>query len=95
MGSVPIYGAAYPEPAAYERAGVEEWARGVFEPLYQIPEGQFYVATGPIQSTYYHAKYFNDPDTNHVIIGEDEYYQIFFNHRIAFVKKSDVEVVNR
>jgi N-acetyl-anhydromuramyl-L-alanine amidase AmpD len=94
-GSIPVYGAAYPEAAAYEGTGIEEWARGNADPLYLIPEGQLYIATGPFQSTYYHAKYFNDPETNQVVIGEEEYYQIFFNHRLGFVKKSDVEVVNR
>lgn len=94
MVSIPVYGAAYPEEAAYDGTGIEEWAKGVAEPLYQIPEGQFYVATGPFKSSYYHAKYFNDPKTNQVVIGEEEYYQIFFNHRLGFVKKGDVEVVN-
>lgn len=92
--SIPVYGAAFPEDSAYEGTGIADWAKGSALPLYQIPAGQIYVATGPIQSTYYHAKYFNDPETNQVVIGEDEYYQINFNHRIGFVKKSDVEVVN-
>ncbi|MET3697142.1 N-acetylmuramoyl-L-alanine amidase [Bacillus oleivorans] len=92
--SIPVYGAAYPEDAAYEGTGIADWAKGNAEVLYQIPAGQFYVSTGPIQSDYYHAKYFNDPDTNQVLKGQDEYYQIFFNHRVGFVKKSDVEIVN-
>ncbi|KAB2336852.1 N-acetylmuramoyl-L-alanine amidase [Cytobacillus depressus] len=95
LDSIPVYGAAFPEQSAYEGTGIEQWARGVAEPLYQIPNGQTYVATAPIQSDYYHAKYFNDPSTNQVVKGEDEYYQIFFNHRLGFVKKSDVEVVNK
>jgi hypothetical protein len=59
-----------------------------------MPAGQIYTATAPIQSDYYHAKYYNDPATNKVVKGNDEYYQIFYNHRLGFVKKSDVEVVN-
>jgi hypothetical protein len=27
-----------------------------------------------------------------MIVGKDEYYQIYFNHRYVFVKASDVEV---
>lgn len=94
LDSIPVYGAAYPEDSAYEGTGIADWAKGSALPLYEIPAGQIYVATGPIQSTYYHAKYFNDPATNQVVVGQDEYYQIFFNHRVGFVKKSDVEVVN-
>ncbi|WP_343804274.1 N-acetylmuramoyl-L-alanine amidase [Bacillus carboniphilus] len=94
LDSIPVYGAAYPEDSAYEGTGIADWAKGSALPLYQIPSGQIYVASDPIQSSYYHAKYFNDPETNQVVKGEDEYYQIFFNHRVGFVKKSDVEVVN-
>lgn len=94
LDKIPVYGAAYPEDEAYEGTGIEDWAKGSTSPLYHIPEGQIYVATGPFQSSYYHAKYFNDPDTNQVVLGEDEYYQIFFNHRVGFVKASEVELVN-
>lgn len=94
LDSIPVYGAAYPDDAAYEEAGIAEWARGKAQVLYQMPAGQIYTATAPIQSDYYHAKYYNDPATNKVVKGNDEYYQIFYNHRLGFVKKSDVEVVN-
>ncbi|WP_251551448.1 N-acetylmuramoyl-L-alanine amidase [Neobacillus muris] len=91
--SIPVYGAAYPEDSAYEGTGIADSARGKADVLYQLPEGQMYVATGPIKADYYHAKYFNDPLTNKVVEGTEEYYQITFNHRVGFVKKSDVEVV--
>jgi N-acetyl-anhydromuramyl-L-alanine amidase AmpD len=93
LDSIPVYGAAYPDDAAYDEAGIAEWARGKAHVLYQMPAGQIYTATAPIQSDYYHAKYYNDPATNKVVKGNDEYYQIFYNHRLGFVKKSDVEVV--
>ncbi|WP_394140560.1 N-acetylmuramoyl-L-alanine amidase [Cytobacillus oceanisediminis] len=93
LDSIPVYGAAYPDDAAYDEAGIAEWARGKAQVLYQMPAGQIYTATAPIQSDYYHAKYYNDPATNKVVKGNDEYYQIFYNHRLGFVKKSDVEVV--
>lgn len=95
LDSIPVYGAAYPEQSAYDGTGIASSARGVAEPLYQMPKGQTYVATGPIQSDYYHAKIFNDPSTNQVVKGQDEYYQIYFNHRLGFVKKSDVDVVRK
>ncbi|WP_462409480.1 N-acetylmuramoyl-L-alanine amidase [Neobacillus sp. Marseille-QA0830] len=93
LTSIPVYGAAYPEISAYEGTGIASNAIGVAGALYQLPKGQQYVAAGPVQSDYYHAKYFNDPSTNKVVKGTEEYYQITFNHRVGFVKKSDVEVV--
>ncbi|MFF2448487.1 N-acetylmuramoyl-L-alanine amidase [Neobacillus sp. NPDC058068] len=93
LSSVPVYGGAYPEDSAYNGTGIADSAKGKTEVLYQLPKGQMYVATGPIQSDYYHAKYFNDPSTNKVVKGKEEYYQITFNHRVGFVKKSDVDVV--
>ncbi|MGV3489658.1 MAG: hypothetical protein ACO1OC_13900 [Tuberibacillus sp.] len=47
-----------------------------------------------VKSDYYYAKLFNQPSNNKLVKGEDEYYQISFNHRIAFVKKTDVDVIN-
>ncbi|MFJ5716225.1 N-acetylmuramoyl-L-alanine amidase [Neobacillus sp. NPDC093127] len=93
LSTVPVYGGAYPEDSAYNGTGIAASAKGTAEVLYQLPKGQRYVATGPIQSDYYHAKNFNDPATNKVVKGTEEYYQITFNHRVGFVKKSDVNVV--
>ncbi|MFL0505815.1 N-acetylmuramoyl-L-alanine amidase [Ureibacillus sp. 179-F W5.1 NHS] len=92
--SIPVYGAAYPEAAAYEGTGIGEGSRGVTTPLYQLPAGDMYVASGPIASSYYYAKDYNDPTSYKVVIGEDKYYQIYFNHRLGFVKKEDVQIVN-
>jgi N-acetyl-anhydromuramyl-L-alanine amidase AmpD len=91
--SVPVYGAAYPEDSAYNGTGIPSSGKGVAAALYQLPKGQMYVATGPIHSDYYYAKFFNDPFTNKVVKGTEEYYQITFNHRVGFVKKSDVDFV--
>ena len=89
--AIPVYGGAYPEKAAFDHAGLPSAA---LTPLtYTIPAGQMYVATGPFKSDYYYAKLYNQPSTYQHVEGNDEYYQISFNHRIAFVKKSDVEVV--
>ncbi|MGG3468482.1 N-acetylmuramoyl-L-alanine amidase [Neobacillus pocheonensis] len=95
LGTIPVYGAAYPEDSAYDGTGILSSARGKAEVLYQLPKGQKYIAVGPIQSDYYHAKYFNDPLTNKVVKGSEEYYQITFNHRVGFVKKSDVDIVEQ
>jgi len=90
---IPVYGSAFPELAAYQEAGIP--ARLNTPLQYRIPAGQVYVATEPVQSSYFYAKIFNAPQTYKVVKGNDEYYQISFNHRVAFVKKSDVEVVSR
>ncbi|GAA0606254.1 N-acetylmuramoyl-L-alanine amidase [Virgibacillus siamensis] len=96
MESIPVYGMALPEESAYEGTGIPQWARGNINPLqYRIPAGQVYVASGPFNADYYYAKRYNQPETNQVVEGETEYYQIAFNHRMAFVKKSDVNVIHQ
>lgn len=90
VDSIPVYGSAYPEAAAYTPFGIP--AVGM-APIYTMPAGQYYVAEKPVQSDYYYAKLFNAPETYHVVSGNDEYYQVSYNHRIAFVKKSDATVV--
>lgn len=91
LAVIPVYGSPMPEASAYDGTGVPVQA---IHPLqYTIPAGQIYVATKPTKSDYYYAKLFNAPSTYKIIKGRDEYYQISFNHRIAFVKKSDVDVV--
>jgi len=89
--TIPVYGAAFPETAAYTKLGIPARVRTPLQ--YAIPSGQVYVATGPIQSSDYYAKIYNAPDTYKLVMGEDEFYQISFGHRIAFVKKSDVDLV--
>lgn len=91
LDSIPVYGTAYPEKAAFEQAGLPFANNNLLQ--YRIPAGQIYVAAGPYKSDYYYAKLYNQPDTYHVVNGNDEYYQISFNHRIAFVKKSDVQII--
>lgn len=94
LDSIPVYGTAMPEESAYEGTGIPEWARGNINALqYSIPAGQKYVATGPFNADYYYAKRYNRLDNNQVVEGETGYYQISFNHRVAFVKKSDVQVI--
>jgi N-acetyl-anhydromuramyl-L-alanine amidase AmpD len=87
--SIPVYGSAYPEAAAYDQFSIPSVG---ITPIYAMPAGQFYVAEKAVGSDYYYAKLFNAPGTYHVVNGNDQYYQISYNHRIAFVKKSDVKV---
>jgi len=86
--SVPVYGRAYPEAAAYPE-GVPPQA---ISPLpYTVKAGQAYALGLRTKGEYYYAKTF-DPAHHVVVRGEEEYYQIQLGHRVAFVKAADVTV---
>lgn len=90
--SIPVYGRAYPEEAAYP----EGVAPQSITPIYTMPAGQIYVASNLVGSAYYWAPaYAVTPEaaSHRTIAGETLYYQITFNHRFGFVKASDVQVI--
>ena len=91
--SVPVYGRAYPEQAAYDGTAVPYQA---VTPLqYTIKAGQKYVlADDHIDTNFYYAKTFDSslPDDHTVITGRDKYYEIWFGHRMFFVRAADVVV---
>lgn len=91
LTSIPVYGTAYPEADAYAGTGVPVRSQNKLQ--YTIPAGQVYVASDLVQSDSYSATIYNAPEKNHVVKGNDLYYEITFNHRVAFVKASDVDVV--
>ncbi|MGC4944109.1 N-acetylmuramoyl-L-alanine amidase [Kribbella sp. DT2] len=90
--SVPVYGRAYPEESAYP-AGIPYQA---VTPLqYSIGAGQAYpVSDLNIETDYYRATTFDgQPPTDHVqVLGKDRYYQIWFGHRMAYVRAADVDL---
>ncbi|TMU84357.1 N-acetylmuramoyl-L-alanine amidase [Bacillus sp. BHET2] len=89
---IPVYGVAYPEAEAFPGdIPVREMS-----PLqYTLSPGQNYVATEKVKGSYYSAPvYTYNPETTHKIVwGDDEFYLIHLNHRLAFVRASDVDVV--
>ncbi|UOY92535.1 N-acetylmuramoyl-L-alanine amidase [Ectobacillus sp. JY-23] len=89
---IPVYGAAYPEASAYP---ADITPRAMTPLQYTISQGQLYVAAEKVKSDFYNATvYTQDPYSTHkMIYGQDEYYRIHLNHRFAFVKASDVDVV--
>lgn len=91
LASISVYGAAYPENNAYPAAiPIQE-----FDPLYTIRAGQSYPTTGEnLPTDYYNALTWNYSGTDdHVLVaGHQKYYQIWFNHRIMYVKASNVVV---
>jgi N-acetylmuramoyl-L-alanine amidase len=90
---VPVYGRAYPEQAAYP----PEIPYQTVVPLqYTIKPGQAYVlADDGVETDYYYAKTYNCAslalDCSEVV-GADRYYQVWFGHRIAYVRAADVTV---
>jgi hypothetical protein len=91
--AVPVYGRAYPEESAYP----SQIPYQTVVPLqYSIGPGQAYVlADAHLQTDFYYAKTFRCSgvamDCTDVV-GQDRYYQIWFGHRIAYVRAADVTV---
>jgi hypothetical protein len=88
--AVPVYGRAYPEASAYPQ---EIPVQAVSPLVYTIKPGQSYVlADARLPTDYYYAKTYDSslPRDHTVVVGTDRYYQIWFGHRIAYVRAADV-----
>lgn len=89
---VPLYGQAFPEIQAYPNDVVP----GALDALTYITGGQTYVAAGLVSSDYLDVNYLHtSPSDNKVVKGKTMYYEIYYNHRLAFLKADDVEVVSK
>ena len=88
--SASVYGRAYPEAAAYQ--GTPITPQPVIPLQYTISAGQHYVVAGLIRSSYYNTTTIHGtaPGDRVVVRGHDEYYLIYFNHRMAYVRTTDV-----
>ena len=80
--SIRVYGRAYPE--SISTATMTQ---------YSIAAGQRYVSYEKVKGDYYDAPTFNDLANYHLITGNTEFYLIRFNHRLAYVRASDVDVI--
>ncbi|MER7535254.1 N-acetylmuramoyl-L-alanine amidase [Streptomyces sp. NPDC097704] len=91
--SIPIYGRTYPEDAAYTGTGVPVQANnGASLTKYSLPAGQLYVKAGePVAGDYYYSAY--NTDGTRVVGTTNIFIPIRFNHRMAWVKASDVKEV--
>jgi hypothetical protein len=88
LASIPVYGRAYPEAAAYP---TNITPQAVVPLQYQLPANQRYSLGGILPSEYYWAVTFDA--TNHTVVrGKLRYYQIQFGHRVMFVNVDDVTV---
>ncbi len=105
--TIPVYGRAYPElsayPAALQTPAMQSEDSLTVAPLsyYSISAGQAYTATPEVAGDYYSYEDINPNDATcatpsdcFMVIGNTMYYQIRFNHRLAFVKASDVQVIS-
>jgi N-acetyl-anhydromuramyl-L-alanine amidase AmpD len=89
--AIPVYGRAYPEAAAYP-PGVP--VQSITPLQYTIPAGQVYVARDRVLSDYYYAPTYTQNPADHVhVVGQTQYYVISFNHRLAYLQASDVDVL--
>ncbi|MEH1012553.1 N-acetylmuramoyl-L-alanine amidase [Micromonospora sp. CPCC 206060] len=90
--TIPVYGRAYPEAAAYP-PGVP------YQPIsplqYTLSAGQRYAVGNVVPGEYYRATTFDgsSPGDWTVIRGENRYVQIQFGHRVMFVNLDDVQLL--
>jgi N-acetylmuramoyl-L-alanine amidase len=91
--TIPVYGRAYPEAAAYAGTGVP--VQAISPLVYTFAAGQRYAVGGEVAGQYYRAVTFagTNPGDWTVISGDMKYIQIQFGHRIAFVNADDVDVI--
>ena len=93
MSEVPVYGRAYPEQSAYAGTGVP--VQTVVPLQYSIKAGQQYVLADDSIDTDVLLR--DDlrrvlPDRPHRGHGQDKYDEIWFGHRMFYVRKADVSV---
>lgn len=89
LDEVPVFGRALPEASAFP-AGVTEPDE---EPLpYAMGAGQRYVTMARLTGSYIDRSAF-EYTPSPVVKGQEKYYEIQFGHRLAYVRASDVDVV--
>ncbi|MEV7992813.1 N-acetylmuramoyl-L-alanine amidase [Streptomyces sp. NPDC086077] len=89
LSEIPVYGRAYPEPDAYP----DDVPVSDDSPLpYSLLAGQRYVTQDRVAGTYVDKS--GSGSAFRVVKGDEEYYEIQFGHRLAYVRASDVDVVN-
>ncbi len=89
LSSTNIYGGAYPETSVYP-AGVHYPQQPKLS--YKIAAGQRYVSYGTVPTDYFYDWTIDSsaPYDHVVFTGKDKFIQISYNHRMMFVRASDV-----
>jgi len=88
VGSIPVYGRAYPEAEAYP---AQIPVQAVTPLQYTLSAGQKYSVGLTTDSEYYWATTF-DASNHTVVRGKTRYVQIQFGHRVMYVNAADVDV---
>jgi len=91
LSSISVYTDVYPEAAAYP-ADVPAQPQST---PYTMQTGQRYVANSTsVKSDYYYDATINYslPDDHIIVVGNQRYYEITFNHHVGFVKVEDVRL---
>ncbi|GAA0632637.1 peptidoglycan recognition family protein [Kutzneria viridogrisea] len=88
--SVPVYGRAYPEAAAYPPG---QTPQAIVPLQYSLPAGQRYVYGGQAAAEYLPTVWDPSGTKNTPVRGRTRYYEIQFGHRVAFVNADDVQLV--
>ncbi|MFI1728285.1 N-acetylmuramoyl-L-alanine amidase [Streptomyces acidicola] len=89
LTEIPVYGRAYPEAGAYPE-GVP--VQSVSPLPYKLLQGQRYVAGDKMPGEYFYSPTF-DTAPHRVVVGKDQYFEIQFGHRVAYVRAADVLVL--
>jgi len=92
LATIPVYGRAYPEPAAYPSTIP---VQPIVPLQYTLHAGERYAVGQLVPAEYYRAVTFNCSGAGDctVVRGQLRYYQIQFGHRMMFVKESDVDTL--
>jgi N-acetyl-anhydromuramyl-L-alanine amidase AmpD len=93
--SVPLYGRAFPEQAAYPASIPFDPAWQIQPILWTLPAGQQYVAIGSFTGENYYARF--DPagvPGNHTLVHDATGYTLLsYNHRVVFARTSDLQTL--
>ncbi|MFJ2867864.1 N-acetylmuramoyl-L-alanine amidase [Kitasatospora sp. NPDC087314] len=96
LDTIPVYGRAYPQASAYTPYPAVE-APPVVALQASVAAGQAYVAVDdtPQPADFFHQRTIDGepPDDRILVVGSDTYYAIRFNHRLAFLRATDVRRV--
>jgi hypothetical protein len=94
LTSIPVYGKAYPEAAAYAGTPIAPVSDAAYT-KYVAHAGERYTLAGYAPTEYYYAPTIDAsrPGDHTVVHGKNVYLEIQYAHRIAFVNAADVQLV--
>jgi hypothetical protein len=93
LTTAPLYGVAYPQDTAF----MPPTKPVTMEKIYDVPAGQRYALAARATGDYYWAKEWvasYDPSKQIVVKDGTEYYQVHFNHRVAWARAADFELIS-